>query len=118
MTPDAAMQPPEVVQMDKHIGEIASIAAAGGVVSWLIQRILGQGDTSKKDQDALKAEIEKTCATLRADVERISARVGVLEQQVSGAGLGLITVVGRLASAVERLDTVVTRIDARMEAAE
>lgn len=76
--------------------QIAGGAAIGGVVTWLVQRLLGSPDK----------------------VAALTDRVTRLEAIVNGESNGLVTVVGRLAGAVERLDRLVERIDARLEASD
>jgi hypothetical protein len=101
----------------EHMGEMLGGATALGALSWVMRRAMNATDVAKKDADTMKKALESEIATLRAEVSHVKEEVSVLKQQVSGPGFGLTTVVGRLADAVEKLDTVVTRIDARMEAA-
>lgn len=105
------------MELDSTEGLVAS-AVSGGAIGFWVKRLFGAPDVAAKEIAAVRAEMAAAAAKHAAEIAQVNTRVAVLEQILTGAGVGLLPTVTRLADTVERLTTTVTKIEARFEASE
>jgi hypothetical protein len=99
----------------ENMGEVATGMAVLGALTWVGRRILEGPTKSKAEAEALRKEMQDADAARRADIAHLQEQVGILSQQVSGPGFGLISVATRVEATVHELVQTVSRMAGAQE---